>query len=152
MMHFTTGCHYHCHYPEPQQFSPHISLLISWGSVLILFFHISLGLPSGLFSLHWHTKTLFAPLSAPTHATYPVHLIILDLISWILCGEEYRSWILSLCTFLQSFVSSSFLVPKIFLSTLFSNTSLNVSYHTSYLHKTTGKSYSSVYFNLYIFG
>jgi hypothetical protein len=57
-----------------------------------------------------------------------------------------------LCTFLQSFVSSSLLGPKIFLSTLFLNTSLNVSDRTSHLHKTTGKRYRSVYFNLYIFG
>ena len=72
-------------------------------------------------------------------------------------GEEYRSLSSSLCRFLHSTVISSPLGPNILLSTLLSNTltlhsSLNVSDQVSHPHKTTSKTYCSVYFNLYIFG
>jgi len=57
---------------------------------------------------------------------------------------KYRSLSSSLCSFLHSPVSSSFVGPNIFLSTLFSNTlslrfSLNTSDQVSHPHKTTGK-------------
>jgi len=56
----------------------------------------------------------------------------------------YRSLNSSLCSFLHSPVTSSFLGPNIFLSTLFSNTvslcsSLNVGDQVSHPYKTTGK-------------
>jgi hypothetical protein len=46
----------------------------------------------------------------PIHATCPAHLIFLDLITWIILGEEQRSFSSSLCSFLQSHVSSPLLV------------------------------------------
>ena len=50
----------------------------SWRSILILYTHLSLGLPSGLLPFGFLTKILYTPLSSPIHATCPVHLILLD--------------------------------------------------------------------------
>jgi hypothetical protein len=49
-------------------------------------------LPSGL-----PTKTLNAFLLSPIHTTLPADLILLDFITRILHGEEYRSKSSSLC-------------------------------------------------------
>jgi hypothetical protein len=37
----------------------------SWRSILILFYHLRLGLPNGLFSSGFPTNTLYTPLSFP---------------------------------------------------------------------------------------
>jgi len=71
-------------------------------------------------------------------ATWPAHLILLDLITQIIFGEEQRS--LSLLHYL---VTSSLLDPNIFLSTLFSSTlslysSLKMNDQVSHPYKTTG--------------
>jgi hypothetical protein len=64
----------------------------SWRSALILAFHICLGLPSRLFHSGFHTKFLYATLLSPIRATCPTpHLILLDLTTRIIFGEEYRS-------------------------------------------------------------
>jgi hypothetical protein len=65
-------------------------------------------------------------------------------ISSSLTGEEYNLWSSSLCSFLQSPVTSSQFGPNILLSTLFSNTlsrcsSLNVRDQVSHPHRTTDK-------------
>ena len=70
------------------------------------------------FSHHNPVCTSFLPL----RATCPAHLILLNFITKIILGEEYRSLSSSLCSFLNSSVTSSLLGPHTLLSTLFSKT------------------------------
>ena len=118
--------------------------LLPTRSILILSSHLHLGLPSGLFPPGFPTKTLYTPLFSPICVTCPDHLILLDLITWTILGEEYRSLSSSLCSFLCSPVTSSLLGTNILLSTLFSNTlslcsSLNVINQVLHSYKTMGK-------------
>ena len=109
----------------------------SWRHILILSYHLCLGLfPSG-----FPTKTLHTPL--PIHSC-PAHLILLDMITPTIVGDEYRSLSSSSCSFLHSILTPSLLGPNILLSTLFSNTlslrsSLSVGDQVSHQYKTTGK-------------
>ena len=94
----------------------------SWRSIIILSTHLRLGFPSGLFPSGFPTKTLYTPLSWPIRATCPAHLILLDFITRTILGEQYTSFSSSLCSLLDSAVTSSLLCPNILLNTLFSNT------------------------------
>jgi len=50
---------------------------ISWRFILILSYHLRLGLPSFLFSHRFPHQTLYKPLLSPIQATSPVYLILL---------------------------------------------------------------------------
>jgi len=49
-----------------------------------------------------HQNPVCTPLLAPIRATYPAHLILIDFITRIIFGEQYRSLSPSLCSFLHS--------------------------------------------------
>jgi len=110
-----------------QSIPPHPT---SWRSILILSSYLRLGLPSGLLPSGFPTNILYTPLFYLMHATCPTQLILPNLITQTIFGEEYRSFSSSLYSFLHSVVTSSLLGPNILLNTLFSN---NLSLH-SYLN------------------
>ena len=93
----------------------------SWRSILILSSRLSLGLPCGLYPSGVPTKTLQTPILSPILATWPACLILLDLITRTILGEEYRSLSSSYSSLLSP-VISSLLDPNILLNTLFANT------------------------------
>ena len=68
------------------------------------------------FPSDFSTKPLYAPLLSTVHATCPAYLILLDFITTIIFGEEYRSYSSSLCSFLNSPVTWSLLGPNNLLS------------------------------------
>jgi hypothetical protein len=57
-------------------------------SILILSYHLSLGLPSGLLPSGFPTKSQYAPLLSPIRATYPVHNSLLNLITRMIFGRS----------------------------------------------------------------
>ena len=106
---------------------------------LILYSHLHLSLPSGLFPSGFTTKAQYAPLLTP----YVLHAPHISLFS-ILSHEQYLVSSKDYCSFLHSPVTSSLLGPNILLNTPFSSTislcsSLNVNDQVSHPYKTTGK-------------
>src|SRR5215472_5036932 len=74
----------------------------SWRSILILSTHLRLGLPSGLFPSGFPTKTLYTALSSTIRAACPTHHILLHFITRTILGEQYKTFISSLCSLLLS--------------------------------------------------
>jgi hypothetical protein len=112
-------------------------------SILLLYSHRSLALPSGLIPPGLPTKTLYKLLLSPIRATRPAHPLP-DFITRKIFCEQYRSLSSSLCSFVHSRVTSSLLGSNILLSTLLSNAlslhfSRNASDQVSHPYKTTGK-------------
>jgi hypothetical protein len=86
---FTRALHLFLSWARPiQSTPPHPT---SQKSIIILFTHLRLGLPSGLFPSVFPTNHLYAFLFSPIRATWPVHLFLLDLIILIILGEEHKS-------------------------------------------------------------
>jgi len=94
-------------------------------SILILFSHLHLDMPGGLFLSRFPTIILYTPLLSPMRVTCPAHLILLYLIT--------RN------------IFSNTLILHCSLSC-----SLNVSDQVSRPYKNDRQNYSSVYLNLYI--
>jgi len=112
----------------------------------------SLSLPSFLSRSCFLTKPQYARFLSPKRATCPAYLILLNFITRMLLGEQYRSQSSSLCSFLHSPVISSLLGPDILFNNLFSDTacsSVSGSDPVSRPYKTAGK--IIVLYNILIF-
>ena len=122
----------------------------SWSSIWMLSSHLCLGLPSGLFPSGFASQNSVCNSPLPfIHATCPAPLILLDLITRIILGEEYRSLSSSLYNFLHSPVTSSLSDPP------YSQTPsayLRSSMWVTMFHTHTKQQDSYVYLNLYSFG
>jgi hypothetical protein len=77
-----------CPCPAPARSSPYPHLT-SWRPILILYYHLHLGLPSGLLFSGFPTNTLYRPLLSLIRATCPALLILLD--TDCPCPEPYGS-------------------------------------------------------------
>ena len=110
--------------------SPHVPILsqinqvhaphpTSWWSILILSCQVHLVLPSGLIPSCFPTKTLYAHLLSTIRAVCSDHLMLHDLITRMIFGEDYRLLSSSLCSFIHSSVLSSILGPNILFNTPF---------------------------------
>jgi hypothetical protein len=107
---FTSACHLSLTWVSSIQAIPtHPN---SWRSILILFSHLSLGLPRDTFPQVSTSKPCIAS-THPIRATCPAHPILLDLITRTILGEEYGSLSASLCSFLHTPFTSYLLGPNI---------------------------------------
>jgi hypothetical protein len=89
--------------------------------ILILSSHLCLDLQRGFLPSSFLTTILDTFIISPMHAICFVYLLLLDLITLVISGEQYKLWSTSLCYF----HSPLWVAPY---STLFSNT-LNILWH-----------------------
>jgi len=122
--------------------------VLSWCGQEHLYFtsvlcsRLCLGFRSCLFLSCFPTKTLYALILSPIHVTRPTHHVLLDFVTLITSGGEYKSESYSGFGFLEPSVTSFLLGPSIFLSTLLLNafslcSSLNMGNHISHPCNTT---------------
>jgi hypothetical protein len=121
---------------------PHYFLQISIKFCFYLL--VNLSFSSGLSPPHLRTKSLSAPLHFPVCATCPSTRFH-DLNTQIIFVEGYITRNFSLCTFLQSPITSRHLGQNILLGTKFANicSALNV----IHINIKQQNNYNSVYFN-----
>jgi hypothetical protein len=82
---------------------------------------------SGLFLSGFPTNNLYMFLFSPIHTTWPIHLILLNLIILIILGKEHKSRSCLLWSFPHPPVTSSFFGPNILHSTCSQTPSVYVS-------------------------
>jgi len=92
---FVTGL-----YPQPDKSSSRIHALYLLRSILTISSYLHLGLPTGVFLLGLPIK-MCAFLISRKHATWSVHLTLLDLVTLIILREDYKLRSSLLCRFLQ---------------------------------------------------
>jgi len=80
-----------CPYPEPDRSSPYLPFPLLEDLFVILFSHLRQGLRSGLLLSGLRNEALYEPFLSPISATFPDHLILLDLISRMIYSEEYTA-------------------------------------------------------------
>ena len=102
---FTSARHLSLSWARSIQSTP--SHPTSWKYILVLSSHLRQGFSSGPFPSRFPNRALCTPLLSPLRATCPGHLILLDLITRTVFGEEYRSLTSSLCSCLHSPATSS---------------------------------------------
>ena len=104
-----------------------MTLNLAFWPILILSSHLRLVLPSGLFPSGFPTKILYTRLFSPICATCTAHLILLDLLTRTILGEQYRSLSSSFRSLLYSPVTSSlfhetFLQEKVNIRIIYTKT------------------------------
>jgi hypothetical protein len=77
---------------------------------------------SGVFPSDLNTKTHYAFLHSAINATCPAHLVCFDMAMQEISGQGDKLWSSLLSRFFQPPITSSFVVPNIFLNTLFLDT------------------------------
>ena len=94
-----------------------------------------------LFFFHVSPPNPYMRRSSPTRATCPAHIIHLYLITWIIPGEEYKSWNSPQPHFLHSTITYSIFDTQIFLlsDTLCSCWKVHLRDQISHPCKKTGK-------------
>ena len=112
-----------CPYPEPARSIPYPP------KYHFLKIHLNIILPSTSGSPKWSLSLRFPhrnPICTSHLPPFVLHVptvsFIFDLITRIIFGEQYRSLSSSLCSFLQSHLTSSLLGPNFLISNLFSST------------------------------
>jgi hypothetical protein len=102
-----------CLYPQSAQSSPYPHILLPEHHFIIIL-PSTPGSPKWFISLRFPHQTRVHAFPLPIRATCPAHLI-LDFKTRTIVGYEYRSFSSSICSFLQSPVTTSLLGPNVLI-------------------------------------